>query len=110
MDTRSALDAFNALGQSTRLAVFRLLVQAGPQGLAAGAISTRLGVVANTLSTHLAILTDAHLITGTREGRFVRYAADLAGFRGLVTWLTVDCCGGRPELCAPLLPTTLCKC
>jgi ArsR family transcriptional regulator, arsenate/arsenite/antimonite-responsive transcriptional repressor len=106
MDTTRALAAFAALGQTTRLQVFRLLVQAAPDGLAAGDVANRLAVVPNTLSSHLAQLCDAGLITAHRQGRQILYAADLAGLQGLIVWLVQDCCAGRPELCA--LPAALC--
>lgn len=107
MEVVNIIPAFNALGNATRFAAFRLLIQAGPQGLVAGELSARLGVVPNTLSNHLGILTTARLVTATRSGRFVCYAADLASFRDLMTWLTLNCCASRPKLCAPPLSETL---
>ena len=103
MDKRDALDAFAALSQETRLDVLRLLIGAGAGGLTAGEIGVALGVRQNTMSTNLAILTRAGLIRGRREGRSVRYRADLDGLRGLLAFLMKDCCGGRPEQCEPLL-------
>ncbi len=113
MEMTNALSAFQALGQPSRLAVFRLLVQSSPDGLAAGDIARQLDLRANTLSTHLAILQAADLIQPTRDGRSIVYAADMSALRGLLTWLLQDCCGGSPELCAPVLdqialPETLC--
>lgn len=102
MDTSSALTAFSALGQETRLNVLRLLVQVGQTGLLAGEIATRLDVRQNTLSANLTVLANAGLVHATREGRGVRYRADVNGIRGLLAFLIDDCCGGRPELCAPL--------
>ena len=110
MEEPAALRAFEALGQPSRLAVLRLLIQAGPGDVAAGDIATQLNLRPNTLSTHLGILTAAGLICAERQGRSIRYAADMAGLRALVGFLVQDCCGGHPEVCAPLLPKTLCKC
>ncbi len=109
MEISSALIAFDALGQPTRLAVFRLLVQRGA-GMAAGDIAGALNLLPNTLSTHLSILAKAGLITATREGRSIHYAADMAGVRALIGWLLQDCCGGKPEICAPVLDALHCNC
>jgi DNA-binding transcriptional ArsR family regulator len=98
----AALDALSALGQSTRLRIFRHLVTMGPDSVPAGEIANALGCLQNTLSTHLAILTRAGLITGVREGRSILYAANFDGMRGLVNYLLEDCCAGRPEVCAPV--------
>lgn len=102
MEMTNALTSFQALGQPTRLAVFRMLVQTGPAGMAAGEIARQLDLRANTLSTHLAILQAAGLIQPTRDGRSIVYSADMSALRGLLTWLLQDCCGGSPELCAPV--------
>lgn len=104
MEMMTALSALNALGQPTRLAVFRALVQAGPDGLAAGAIATALEIRPSSLSPHLAVLEQSGLIAAERQGRIIRYRADMAQFSALVGWLTRDCCAGRPDLCAPLQP------
>jgi len=112
MDMQDALEGFGALAQETRLAAFRLLVVAGPDGMPAGALAERLATPANTLSTHLAILTRAGLARARRDGRQIIYTADMAGARSLIGYLIEDCCGGHPEACAPLLdaamPTTCC--
>lgn len=108
MDKSHALAAFAALAQPTRLDVFRLLIRSGPEGLGAGEIAARLEVRPNTLSANLATLQQADLIRGTREGRSIRYRADLDGVRGLLAFLMEDCCGGRPDDCAPLLDTLTC--
>ena len=100
---KNALSAFEALGQPTRLAVFRLLVQTGEAGLAAGDIALRLEMKPNTLSTHLSILESAGLIAAERQGRSIRYFAQMEGLRGLMAWMLQDCCGGNPDACAPLL-------
>lgn len=103
MDKKNALAAFAALSQETRLDVFRLLVKAGENGMLSGEIGAELGVRQNTMSTNLAILLNAGLIRNQRQGRSVRYFADLSGIRGLLAFLMEDCCGGRPDLCRPLL-------
>lgn len=107
MDQESAVEALGALAQETRLRVFRLLVECGPEGLPAGAIARHCGVPANTMSTHLGILARAGLIGARRDSRHVIYAADIAGLRGLIGFLLQDCCMGRAELCAPLLDAAL---
>lgn len=103
MDSSDALSAFAALGQPTRLDTFRLLVEAGEEGLPAGEVAQRLGVRHNTLSSNLAILQQARLVRSRREGRVIRYFADLDGLGALLGFLLQDCCGGRPELCRPLI-------
>ncbi len=110
MDKLATLDALSALSQETRLDVFRLLVQVGPEGLPAGEIGERLNVRQNTMSANLAVLARARLIRGRREGRTIRYFADMDGFRGLLGYLLEDCCGGRPELCQPVFDTLACGC
>ena len=105
-----SLLALSALAQPTRLAVFRLLVQAGPQGIAAGDIAARLGVVQNTMSVHLALLLSAGLVRNKREGRAIRYSADMDGTRGLLGFLLQDCCGGQPGLCQPVIDQIACIC
>ena len=82
--------------------MFRLLVKAGPEGLPAGIIAQEVGVRPNTLSTHLAILGHAGLVNARRAGRSVIYAADYTAMRELMGFLVSDCCGGKPEICAPL--------
>lgn len=94
-----ALCALAALGQPTRLAIFRLLMRKEPAGLAAGMIAEAIGCPHNTLSTHLAVLARAGLIQGAREGRSIIYRADVGGMRALVGFLVTDCCDGHPELC-----------
>jgi DNA-binding transcriptional ArsR family regulator len=112
MEKKDALEALSALGQETRLEVFRLLVRSGPGGMTAGAIAQALAVRQNTLSSNLALLARAGLIEGRKEGRHIRYAADLEGLRRLLAFLLEDCCGGRPEACGPLLDRifTQCRC
>jgi DNA-binding transcriptional ArsR family regulator len=102
MDIKQAIDALGALAQDTRLAVFRLLVTAGPAGLPAGAIAESLGAPTSTLSFHLAYLSRAGLVVSRRESRSIIYSANFAGMRGLLDFLTQDCCKGSPEMCGPL--------
>jgi len=92
-----------ALAQEARLEVFRLLVKAGPQGLPAGEIARRLDTAPNTMSAQLLVLANAGLIRSRREGRSIIYAADFGAMRDLLVFLTEDCCGGRSEICAPLV-------
>ena len=94
MEKNRTLDALSALGQETRLDVFRLLVRAGPQGQAAGEIAEALGVRPNTLSSNLNILSVAGLVRSTREGRSIRYFANMDTMRDLLGFLLEDCCGG----------------
>jgi DNA-binding transcriptional ArsR family regulator len=109
MDDASALRALAALAQPTRLNVFRRLVKAHPDGMPAGEIARSLGVPHNTMSTHLAILARAGLVTSSRDGRIVTFRAELEAFRGLVAFLVHDCCDGAPEVCAGLLPKPCCE-
>jgi ArsR family transcriptional regulator, arsenate/arsenite/antimonite-responsive transcriptional repressor len=99
MTSPHALSALAALGQPTRLAIFRLLMRREPGGLAAGTIAETIGCPHNTLSTHLGILARAGLVRGTRDGRSITYRADVEGMRALVGFLVTDCCEGHPELC-----------
>lgn len=110
MEKNQALDAFAALSQATRLDVFRLLVTAGETGMSAGDISETLGVRQNTMSANLSVLSRAGLIRSRREGRSIRYFADMDGMRGLLAFLMEDCCGGRPELCQPVINELACTC
>ncbi len=102
MQLPTAVEALSALAHSSRLAVFRLLVRTGAEGMAAGDIAREVGALPNTLSTHLTILGHAGLIRSRREGRSVIYSADYAGMRDLLGFLVADCCGGRPEICGTL--------
>lgn len=110
MDRNHALDAFAALGQPTRLDVFRLLVKTGAAGLSAGDISAALGVRQNTMSANLSILVRSGLIRNEREGRSIRYFAYMARMRGLLAFLMEDCCGGRRALCQPVIDELACAC
>jgi ArsR family transcriptional regulator len=99
MSAPHALAALAALGQPTRLEIFRVLMRHEPTGLAAGAIAEAIGCAHNTLSSHLSILARAGLVRATRDGRSINYRADVAGMRILVEFLVTDCCDGHPELC-----------
>lgn len=110
MDKTSALAALAALGQETRLDIFRLLVVTGQDGVPAGEIATRLGAIQNTTSAHLKILAHAGLVRAERDGRIIRYVADMTGFRDLLAYLMEDCCNGSPELCQPVIKAVTCNC
>ena len=99
MSAPHALAALAALGQPTRIEIFRLLMRAEPDGLPASSIADRIGCPHNTLSTNLAILARSGLVRGTRAGRSIVYRADVEGIRTLVGFLVNDCCEGHPELC-----------
>lgn len=100
MESKEAVTALGALAQDSRLAVYRLLVQAGPEGVAATDIAARLGIPANTLSFHLKNLSHASLVESRHEGRFIYYSARYEQMNALVGFLTDNCCGGRS--CAPV--------
>ena len=103
MDNTEVIDALSALAQSTRLDTFRLLVSREPDGVAAGELARLVAIPQNTMSTHLAILARAGLVRGARHSRSIVYRADLPRFRQIMLFLLADCCGGRPDLCAPLI-------
>jgi len=107
METTQAVQALSALAQGSRLAIFRLLVQAGPAGMAAGSIGEKLELPPATLSFHLAGLTRAGLARSRQDGRFVIYSADFERMNSLVGFLTENCCGGAscaPAACQPETP------
>jgi DNA-binding transcriptional ArsR family regulator len=101
MEVKTAVTVLTALAQETRLRIFRLLVQAGPEGIAAGDIAEELDIPAATLTFHLKELSHAGLIESEREGRSIRYKLRIEGIRDLLNYLLHDCCKGRPELCGP---------
>ena len=101
METESVVQALAALAQRNRLAIYRLLVQAGPSGRVAGAIAETLHLPAATQSFHLRTLAQAGLIHGAQEGRFVRYTADFTVMHGLINFLSENCCGSGPAACSP---------
>ncbi|TDR93073.1 ArsR/SmtB family transcription factor [Enterovirga rhinocerotis] len=109
MDERQALAAFAALSQDTRLKIIRLLVTAGPEGMASGAIADAAGVSASNVSFHLKELAQAGLATTRREARSIIYVADYAALSGLIAFLMRDCCQGHPEVCTPAI-TALSEC
>src|ERR1700677_1882821 len=95
------IGALGALAQEPRLDIFRILVQKGPEGLPAGEIGTRLGQPSPTMSFHLNQLRFAGLVTSRRQSRSIIYSANFKAMNDLLAYLTENCCGGRPELCAP---------
>ena len=99
MDATTTIRALGALAQEHRLAAFRLLVQAGPDGLPAGAIADDLGLPASSMSFHLAQLANAGLVSQHRQSRSIIYAVDFTAMNGLLAYLTENCCGGAS--CAP---------
>ncbi len=103
MDNQTTIAALAALAQGTRLDTFRLLVRHEPDGLPAGDIARELVVPHNTMSAHLAILSRAGLVVGERHSRSIVYRASLDRLRDVTLYLLKDCCGGNPELCAPLV-------
>src|SRR6266700_3094040 len=103
MDSENAILALAALAQTTRLDVFRLLVQHEPEGVAAGDIAKTLAVPQNTMSSHLSILSRAGLVSARRFSRSIVYRADLTRLQAVVLFMLKDCCDGRPEICAPLV-------
>lgn len=102
MDKDNAIKRLAALAQDSRLDVFRLLVKAGPDGMAAGDIARKLGFPANTLSAQLLLLSNAGLVRARREGRSIIYAVQFEAMTELLVYLTEDCCGGNAQVCAPL--------
>ena len=99
METKFVIAALSALAQESRLAAFRLLVQAGPAGMSPGKISEALGIPASSLSFHLKELTHAGLVVPRQNGRFIIYAANFDTMNGVLGFLTENCCGGAP--CTP---------
>jgi ArsR family transcriptional regulator len=110
MQERQALDAFGALSQESRLRIVRLLVQAGPRGMAAGAISEAIGSISSTTSFHLGHLERAGLVQSRREARSIIYTASYTGLSSLARFLMQDCCAGRHEVCAPVIADLSCLC
>ena len=108
MDINSAVESLESLAHETRLSVFRLLVQAGPEGLSAGAIADRLGALQNTMSSHLHKLGRAGIINSRREGRHIIYSANFAALSRLIVYLMEDCCGRSAEVCNPVAARMKC--
>lgn len=103
MDQEKAILALAALAQATRLQAFNLLVRHEPEGIPAGDVAKMLAVPQNTMSSHLSVLARAGLIRAERRSRLIIYRADIDVLRELTLYLVNDCCGGRAELCEPLL-------
>jgi DNA-binding transcriptional ArsR family regulator len=107
MEMKSAVASLSALAHQGRLSVFRMLVQAGHEGIPAGEIARRLDVPPNTLSSNLTILSHASLIDSVRDGRSVIYSARYENMTALLEYLMEDCCGGSTEICASLADALL---
>ena len=103
MDQNAAIEAFSALAQPTRMAIYRLLVRRGPDGLIVGQISETLEIVPSTLSGHLSVMKRAGLLTATRNQREIHYSANMQAMLDLVEFMLSDCCGGRVENCSEIL-------
>jgi DNA-binding transcriptional ArsR family regulator len=103
MDSIEAISAFAALAQTTRLDTFRLLVAREPEGVPAGELARLMAVPQNTMSAHLSILARSGLVSGERQSRSIIYRANLSRLREVTLFLLKDCCGGRPDICAPLV-------
>lgn len=101
MKAAQVVTALSALAQPTRLAVYRLLVERGPEGMAAGQVAEKLNVSPATMSFHFKTLNHAGLIESRQDGRFVYYAANFAVMNGMLAYLTDNCCGGNPDACKP---------
>ena len=110
MEIDSAVMALAALAQETRLSIFRLLVEAGPEGISAGRIGETLEVPAATLSFHLKELARAGLVSTRQERQFIYYAVDFERMADLMTFLTQNCCRGMPEKCLTVVETALGRC
>jgi DNA-binding transcriptional ArsR family regulator len=110
MDTKTAVSALTALAQETRLSIFRLLIEAGAEGVAAGRIAEQLDVAAPTLSFHLKELHRAGLVSSRQESRFIYYAADVERMAALMAFLTHNCCRGMPDECLTIMETAWGRC
>ena len=110
MEIKAAVASLAALAQETRLSIFRLLVEAGPEGISAGRIGERLEVPAATLSFHLKELARAGLVSSRQERQFIYYAVDFERMAELMTFLTQNCCQGMPEKCLTVVETALGNC
>src|SRR4051794_38034703 len=108
MDQRQALAAFAALSQETRLQIVRLLVVAGPDGMAAGSLAEKIEVSPSNISFHLKELEHSGLIGAQRRSRSIIYTASYEALGGLVRFLMEDCCSGHPEICAPAAEIAAC--
>ncbi len=106
MDSKNAVGVLAALAHESRLVMFRMLIERGPNGMTAGELSQTAGVSATSASFHLKELTRAGLVQSTRDGRFIRYAVQVNTVRALLAFLTEDCCSGHPELCGETFTTS----
>jgi DNA-binding transcriptional ArsR family regulator len=109
VDERQALIAFGALSQETRLRLLRLLVVAGPEGIAAGSLAEQVEVSPSNVSFHLKELERSGLVSARRDARSIVYSAEYDALSGLIRFLMEDCCSGRPEICAPALAAPCCR-
>jgi len=109
MDERQALIAFGALSQETRLRILRMLVTAGPDGVAAGSIADSVEVSPSNVSFHLKELERAGLVSARRDSRSIMYSAEYDALTGLIRFLMEDCCSGKPEICAPAIAAPCCS-
>ncbi|SFU21143.1 winged helix-turn-helix domain-containing protein [Mesorhizobium sp. YR577] len=109
MEERQALIAFGAMSQETRLKIVRLLVKAGPEGMAAGNIAEAAGVSASNVSFHLKELERGGLVAARRDSRSILYSAEFQALSGLIRFLMEDCCAGNPAICAPALVPSCCE-
>jgi DNA-binding transcriptional ArsR family regulator len=105
MKATQAISALSALAHDGRLAAFRLLIKAGPEGMAAGDVAARLKMPPSSLSTNLMLLSNAGLVSSRREGRSIIYCANYGAMRELLGFLIEDCCNGTSEICTPLAAT-----
>lgn len=110
MEINDAVTSLAALAQESRLAIYRLLVLAGPAGMAVGSIGENVGIPAATLSFHLKELTRAELITARQDGRFIYYSANFPQMAALLSYLTENCCRGMPQECLGVMETALAEC
>jgi DNA-binding transcriptional ArsR family regulator len=110
MEIKAAVTALAALAQETRLSIFRLLVEAGPEGVAAGRIAETLEIPGATLSFHLKELARARLISSRQEKQFIYYATDFEAMAELMTFLTKNCCQGMPQVCLVDVQSALQRC
>ena len=110
LNQKQALGAFSALSQETRLSIVRLLVVAGPDGMAAGLLAEKAGVSPSNISFHLKELEHSGLVSQQRESRSVIYRANIGMLGDLVRFLMEDCCNGSPELCQPVIEAVTCAC
>lgn len=108
MDQRQALTVFAALSQETRLQIVRILVVAGPMGMAAGALAEKLDISPSNISFHLKELEHSGLISAQRQSRSIIYTASYDALGGLIRFLMEDCCSGHPEICAPMADVAAC--